>query len=181
AVLNVVGREPTLERTCTPHGPAVTPGSVKEPSEKLFGVPSTPIPLPGDTEGATFATVTWNVFESIPPSLSVTLTVTVYVCGPSAYVWLCAARAPCELALKVVCVEPSPQLTSTAHGLSRRPGSAMEPSVEFWALPSKPLWSLAAVTVGATFATVTVKDFVSVPPSLSVTFTLTVYVLGPSA
>ena len=36
-------------------------------------------------------------------------------------------------------------------------------------------------TIGATFATVTVNDSLSVPPFVSVTVTVTVYVFGPSA
>src|SRR3954453_4619949 len=52
---------------------------------------------------------------------------------------------------------------------------SVEPSLTERSLPE------ASVTVGATLATVTVKALVSLPPFLSVTFTDTVRVAGPSS
>ena len=50
----------------------------------------------------------------------------------------------------------SPQLTSTAQGLSA-PGSVKEPRSKLAELPSSLFWSAGAVTEGGTFVTVTVS------------------------
>src|SRR3954465_703631 len=89
---------------------------------------------------------------------------------------------PGEGVLNVVGDEPSPQSTSTAHGLSE-PGSVNEPSAKEWLGPSSEDWAAAAVTTGATFAIATIcTDSLSVvlAPSLSVTLTLTSACAGPS-
>ena len=69
-------------------------------------------------------------------------------------------------ALNVVSVVPSPQLTSTAQGLSV-PGSVKEPRSKLAELPSSLVWSAGAVTVGGTFVTLTASVYSLVPPSLS--------------
>ena len=61
---------------------ATSDGAVKETVAEL---PSSIGPLLLSVAvGATFLTVTLNVLLSVPPSLSVTLTVTISVAGPSA-------------------------------------------------------------------------------------------------
>src|SRR5919204_6969 len=101
---------------------------------------------------------------------------------------------PALASVNVVAAEPSPQSTLTAHGPSS-PGSVNEPRLNDFDVPSSAVWSAAAVTTGATFATVTLKlfssDGVGAVPA-SDTFTLTVYtpssayvcdfaVIGPGA
>ena len=66
--------------------------------------------------------------------------------------WLRLPSDPVVAALKVVCEDPSPQLTSTAHGLSG-PGSVNDPSVNDVAAPSFAVWSDGAVTDGFAFVT----------------------------
>ena len=96
-----------------------------------------------------------------------------YVC-----VWL--PSEPTSDAVKVVCVEPSPQFTSTDQSASG-PGSLKEPSEKEWLSPSFELWSAAEVTLGATLATWTiwiVSDSLSLAWSESSTFTCTFVVGG---
>src|SRR5438046_1455730 len=89
------------------------PGSVNEPRLKLWFSHSVEDWLAGAmTVGGTFATVAVKLFESYPPSLSVAVMVTVYV-PLSRYAWDLAGSAPWVVWLKIVWVEPSPQLTST--------------------------------------------------------------------
>src|SRR5207244_11432676 len=52
---------------------------------------------------------------------------------------------------------PSPQFTSTPHGLSFAPGSEKEPRLMLVEAPSFAFWSDGGVTVGATLATATWK------------------------
>src|SRR6516165_11186093 len=66
----------------------------------------------------------------------------------SAYVWLCPASAPAALAVKVVWAEPSPQSTSTVHGLPVA-ASANEPRLKTVKAPSEVDWPAGAVTSGA--------------------------------
>src|SRR5207237_5105029 len=94
----------------------------------------------------------------------------------SANVCDCAMIEPCVPWLNVVWAEPSPQLTSTDHGLSAVPGSLNEPSPKLWLSPSFELWSLGAVTVGATLVTTTLDVYSVKPPSLSMIRPRTVYV-----
>ena len=87
------------------------------------------------------------------------------------------------VASNVVWVEPSPQSTSTAHGLSG-PGSRKRAKVDDFEAPSSAAWSAAAVTLGATLATATTctdSESVSLAPSESVTLIFTLAVAGPSA
>jgi hypothetical protein len=131
--------------------------------------------------GATFATETWNVFESDAPFLSVTFTVTSYV-PLSSYVWEVAVIAPAALSSKEACAELSPQSTSTFHGASA-PGSENEPRVNTVAWPSSAFWFAGAVTVGVTFSiatTCTASESVSLAPSESATLTETLVLAGPS-
>src|SRR5437763_1575530 len=90
------------------------------------------------------------------------------------YVW---ASEPSEPWLEVSKFEecPSPQSTTTCHGASFAPGSEKEPRLKLWLEPSSELWPAAAVTDGGRFATVALKLADPEPPSLSVTFTVTVY------
>src|SRR5438874_1842580 len=128
-------------------------------------------------------TPTVIVFVSEPPSLSVIFTVPVWLHPADVYwcdcvkLWasVCDAEPsePVVFWLKVVCAEASPQFTSTAHGASG-PGSANEPRLKFVLAPSVELWSAGAVTVGGTLATLALKVAWPEPPSLSVTFTVTV-------
>src|SRR5205085_1758388 len=83
-------------------------------------------------------------------------------------------RAPWLAALKVVCGLPSPQSTSTAHGLSLTPGSLKLPSPKLWFSPSLENWLGAALTVGATLLMVTLAVYSLTPPSLSWILPLTV-------
>src|SRR5262249_45928870 len=66
----------------------------------------------------------------------------------SAYGWLCPASAPAALAVKVVWAEPSPQSTSTVHGLPVA-ASAKEPRLKTVNAPSEVAWPAGAVTSGA--------------------------------
>jgi hypothetical protein len=50
-----------------------------------------------------------------------------------------------------------------------------EPRPKSFDVPSSAVWSAGALTIGATFATLTVKVLESLPPSFSVTLTMTVY------
>src|SRR5918911_1633189 len=68
---------------------------------------------------------------------------------------------------------PSPQFTSTVHGLSA-PGSVNEPRSKLCALPSLELWSADAVTLGGTLWIVTECVYSVSPPSLSRILPLTV-------
>src|SRR5213080_4498017 len=61
---------------------------------------------------------------------------------------------------------PSPQSTSTVHGLSA-PGSVNEPRSKLFDEPSFELWSAAAVTLGGTLWIVTFALYSLTPPSLS--------------
>src|ERR671929_1415059 len=70
---------------------------------------------------------------------------------------------------------PSPQFTSTVHGLSA-PGSVNEPRLKLWLEPSSELWSAAAVTDGGTLWIVTLALYSLTPPSLSRILPLTVRV-----
>src|SRR5437660_1614950 len=94
---------------------------------KLMGVPSGLIVGAGliVAVGGTFWTFTVKLLLSKPPSLSVTLTVTVGLLT-SAQVCCWAPSGPVTAVLKIVSGVPSPQLMSTVHGLSRA-GSAKEP------------------------------------------------------
>ena len=98
-------------------------------------------------------TLTLKVCDPEAPSLSVTLTVTVYgLPAAVAYVWDWAAMAPAAPAEPEPCADPSPQSTSTAHGLSA-PGSPNEPSVKDCDALTVADWSAGADTAGATFVT----------------------------
>src|SRR3954454_3263965 len=91
-------------------------------------------------------------------------------------------RLPVVFWVNIVCVEPSPQSTSTLHGASG-PGSVNEPRLMLVEAPSLAFWSAGAVTVGATLATSTTwtdSESVAEAPSESCTFILTCAVLGPS-
>src|ERR671923_1781497 len=68
---------------------------------------------------------------------------------------------------------PSPQFTSTVHGLSA-PGSVKEPRSKLCEAPSLELWSAAAVTDGGTLWIVTPALYSLTPPSLSRILPLTV-------
>src|SRR2546423_1202974 len=68
---------------------------------------------------------------------------------------------------------PSPQSTSTVHGLSA-PGSVKEPRSKLCDAPSSELWSAAAVTLGGTLWIVTLALYSLTPPSLSRILPLTV-------
>src|SRR5229473_3344582 len=83
---------------------------------------------------------------------------------------------PVVVLLNVVCPVASPQLTSTAHGLSLTPGSVNEPRLKLWLSPSFEDWFAGAVTVGATLLIVTDAVYSVVPPSLSRIFPFTVRV-----
>ena len=91
----------------------------------------------------------------------------------SSNVWFFDPRVPVAFWVKVACVLPSPQSTSTAHGESA-PGSENEPRENEAPFPSFELWSEGPVTVGATFEMFALKVPDPEPPSLSVTFTVTV-------
>ena len=80
--------------------------------------------------------------------------------------WLCEPSEPVAVFEKVVCGEPSPQSTSTDHGLSA-PGSLNEPRSKLCAAPSSELWFAAAVTDGGTLFTITFVVYSVAPPSLS--------------
>src|SRR5207248_3341783 len=94
----------------------------------------------------------------------------------SSYLWLFEPSAPCEAALNVVCGEPSPQSTSTDHGLSFTPASENEPRSKLCAEPSSELWFAAAVTDGARLFTITFVVYSLKPPSLSMMRAFTGYV-----
>ena len=88
--------------------------------------------------------------------------------------WLRLPSDPCAAPFENdVCGDPSPQSTSTSHGLSFTPGSLKVPRPKLWLEPSSELWSTAAVTLGVTLCTVTWKPAEPVAPSLSVTLTET--------
>src|SRR5919206_404301 len=70
---------------------------------------------------------------------------------------------------------PSPQFTSTVHGLSA-PGSVKEPRSKLCDAPSSELWSAAAVTDGGTLLIVTDCVYSVEPPSLSKILPFTVRV-----
>src|SRR5919199_5533255 len=72
-------------------------------------------------------------------------------------------------------LEPSPQSTSSAHGLSGA-GSVNEPRAKDFEAPSDAVSSAGAVTVGATFLTVTEVVYSVAPSSLSMIRPRTVYV-----
>ena len=80
--------------------------------------------------------------------------------------WLREPSEPGDATLKLESVVPSPQLMSTAQGLSA-PGSVKEPRSKLAELPSSLAWLAGAVTVGATFVTLTVSVYSLVPPSWS--------------
>ena len=81
--------------------------------------------------------------------------------------WLREPSDPAVVALKVVSGVLSPQLTSTAQGLSA-PGSVKEPRSKLGSeLPSSLFWSAGAVTDGGMFVTLTVLVYSVLPPSLS--------------
>src|SRR5204863_58038 len=92
-------------------------------------VPSTAPWLPGAVRtGATLLTTTWKVVGAeTPPSLSVTVTLTVKV-PLSANVWL-KLIPPWAPTLKLLFVV-SPQLTFTVQGLSFTPASVKLPRLK---------------------------------------------------
>src|SRR5919108_542429 len=85
-----------------------------------------------------------------------------------------------SLPAKVSTGPPSPQSTMTVHGPSA-PGSVKLPRSKLVLLPSSAAWSAGAVTNGARLATLTASVSESLPPSPSLTVTLTLWVAGPSA
>src|SRR5215212_7292772 len=160
------------------------PGSTTAPSIQLLSAPSlTAVGPVRSTNGATLFTVTLNVPEVLPPSSSVTITVTVY--SPlSAYVCV-PPSAPAPMASKTVVFSvglPSPQLT-VAVCVSSKPGSINNPSAgappcalrsSSW--PSFSVWSVAVTNTGGKLLTSTLNVPEALPPSSSVTLTVTVYV-----
>src|ERR1051326_8984931 len=137
--LKVAWALPSPQFTSTAHGESA-PGSEKEPRSRVFDVPSSAFWLTGGvTEGGTFDTVTLNVVCPESPSLSVTFTVTVKE-PLSANVWDWEPSEPAADLVNVVCAEPSPQLTSTAHGESA-PGSEKVPRLKLPEVPSLAPWS----------------------------------------
>src|SRR4051794_29235178 len=84
--------------------------------------------------------------------------------------------------MKTLAKESSPQSTETVQSASE-PGSVNEPRSKECDEPSFELWPLAAVTLGATFATSTTctdSEALSEAPSESLTLILTLVVAGPS-
>ena len=79
----------------------------------------------------------------------------------------CEPSEPCVAWLKVVCGPPSPQFTSTDHGLSFTPASLKEPRVKLALEPSLAFWFAGAVTTGFAFVTTTLVVKVLEPLSLS--------------
>src|SRR5919204_4624531 len=104
------------------------------------------------TVGATLFTCTEKVLVSLAPSLSVTVTETVWSLGPSAYVWLWAGIVPGALIAKTVGKLPSPQSIETDHSASE-PGSLNEPTLKEWLAPPFAGWFAPGVPVGGGFAT----------------------------
>src|SRR5690349_7191013 len=91
--------------------------------------------------------------------------------------------APAAGRSKVACAEPSPQSTSTCHGLSLAPASLNEPRSTLVGAPSFADWSAGAITTGAMLATLTIRtacEAASEAPSESVTLMATLVVCGPS-
>src|SRR5919197_5529712 len=132
-------------------------------------------------------TPTVIVFVSEPPSLSVIFTVPVWLQPAEVYWWFWVkVCVSVPLAPYVWCAlgsaTPS-QLQSADHGLSITPGSLNVPLKVTGAVktsgPERPVVvPVNAVIVGGTFETATLNVACPEPPSLSVTFTVTVYVVG---
>src|SRR5205085_2206215 len=163
----VVCAEPSPQFTSTAHGASLAPGSVNEPRSKLAELPSSEDWFAAAvTAGGTLWTSTLKVLLSVPPSLALTMTVTDSRPGQfSPYVLYSTPFPSTSLFRSVVCAEPSPQFTSTAHGASLAPGSVNEPRSKLAELPSSEDWLAAAVTAGGTLWTSTLKVLLSVPPS----------------
>ena len=179
ASVKVVSAEPSPHSTLTAHGPS-SPGSVNEPRLNDFEVPS----LAGlvsrgrhhrrdvrDRDLERLAVRRRRRRASLGDRhLDRVLTVV----GVGVRL---VRIAPAFASVKVVSAEPSPHSTFTAQGPSS-PGSVNEPRLNDFDVPSLAVWSAAAVTTGATFATVTLKvllsDGVGAVPA-SETVTLTVY------
>src|ERR687885_970477 len=92
--------------------------------------------------------------------------------------WLCEKAPGAVYDWLAVGSDTPSQLQVAVHGLSTRPGSVNVPLKVVGTKTSGPerpvLVPLKAVIVGGTFATVTLKVAWPEPPSLSVTFTVTV-------
>src|SRR5437867_2206225 len=171
-MLNVVCVVLSPQFTSTDHGLSA-PGSLKLPRLNDAGAPSLAAWFAGAvTVGATFATATVKLAEPEPPFLSVTVTAPLSS-HLSPYVCACVPSGPVLVMLNVVCVVPSPQFTSTDHGLSA-PGSLKLPRLNDARAPSLATWFAGAVTVGVTLFTSSEKRAVGEQPFLSVTVTVTV-------
>src|SRR5947207_618642 len=133
-------------------------------------------------------TPTVIVFVSKPPSLSVIFTVALWLQPADVYWWLWVkVWVSVPFAGYVWCAVASAtpsQLQSADHGLSMRPGSLNVPLKVTGAVktsgPERPVVvPVKLVIVGGTFETATLNVAWPEPPSLSVTFTVTVYGVVP--
>ena len=86
--------------------------------------------------------------------------------------WL--ASDPVAPVVKSVGELLSPHVTWTLHDPSFAPGSVNEPRSKLFAAPSSEDWLFGGETAGGTFATTILNVCVSLPPSLSVIFSVTV-------